>query len=189
MLDQITNWWNQSKTVSDIITGLYSSGIFLIVLSLLKPRLKICDKIASQNNGGLYYIKIVNKSVFFKVYDIQVRAWSTKTIPSTNGDNVEYTSITLRKDYQWVIDRLRFNHIFQDIFHGNHRLSQSTDYAAQFSTTDNLNSTLTNHVSITVEVIAKHSLTGFTRVRSKTFKHPSDIVVGEYRSGNSCKVV
>lgn len=191
MLDQINEWWEHSKTVSDIITGLYSSGIFLIALSLLKPRIKICDKISVvyPSNKPLYYIKIVNKSIFFKVYDIQVRAWSTKTIPSSNGDNVEYSAIKINKEYQWVIDRLLFKHIFQDFFLGDKRLTGRTDYAAQFSTNDNLKHLINNNVSITVEVIAKHSLTGFTRVRTKTFKHSSDIKKGEYRSGNSCTIV
>ncbi|MGQ7854241.1 hypothetical protein ACUN24_08315 [Pedobacter sp. WC2501] len=189
MLDQLHEWWKQSKTVSDIITGLYSSGIFLIALSLLKPRVKICDKISSQNNNSIFYIKIVNKSIFFKVYDIQVRAWSTKTIPSPNGDNVEYSAIKINKDYQWVIHRLSFQHLFQDLLLGDKRLKGSTDYAAQFSTNDNLSQLMTSNVSITVEVIAKHSLTGFTRVRTKTFKHAQDIKAGEYRSGNSCKIV
>lgn len=192
MIEKIFYWLENSKTVSDIITGLWSSGIFLLILTLLKPRLKICDNLCYRydtiRKKHVTYFKIINKSIFFKVYDVQVRAWSTKIIPSTNGDNVSYTPININKDYQWVIYRLKVAHILQDFLMGNKRLDGRTDYAAQFSTFDNVRDLIKQGSSITIEVIAKHSLTGFTRVRIKTFKHINDLKKGEFYSGNSSKV-
>lgn len=190
-----SNWWHTSQTGSDIITGLYCSGIFLFLLSLLKPKIRLCDKISiiydknTQRKNNIYYIKLVNKSIFFKIYDIQVRAWSTKIIPSANGDNTEYAAIKINKDYQWVMNRLLLKHLWQNFFWGERRLSDRTDYAAQFSSNDKLKELILSGDSITVEVIAKHSLTGFTRVTSKTYKHVNDIKKGHYLSGNSCRIV
>jgi hypothetical protein len=191
--------WN-SKTMSDIITGLYTSGIFLLALSFLKPRIKICDKISleitrqtgtpatSTARNYRYYFKLVNKSILFKIYDVQVRVWSTETRPSVNSDDTYYKEINMIKNYQWVIHRLYFGHILQKLFIGTKRLQSRTNYAAQFSTNDNLEQMINLGRSITIEIIARHSLTGFTRVISKTYKHIGDIERGSFYSGNSCEI-
>jgi hypothetical protein len=194
-MDAFLTWLKESKTVADIITGLYSSGIFLIVLSLLKPRLKICDRIAFQLDKNApegqklqYSIKVSNKSIFFRIYDIQIRAWTSKIESSTNADDISYQQIKLRKEYQWVLNRLYIGHLFQDVFLKDKRLTSRTDYAVQFLTYDDLRAKIRNGNFITIEIIAKHSLTGFTRVLSKRYKHVDDIIKGPYYSGNSCKI-
>lgn len=193
-MDFLNKLW-ESKTLADIITGLYTSGIFLMVLTLLKPRIKICDRIAFQyirtnpaDKKYHYSFKIVNKSLLFKVYDLQVRAWTSRVEPSTNADDVSQAKIELVKDNTWVVDRLYFGHLFQDFLVGDKRLEKRTNYAAQFSSYDDIKGMITGGAYITLEIIAKHSLTGFTRVMSKKYKHTGDIIKGTYYSGNSCKI-
>jgi hypothetical protein len=184
-----------SETISTIVTGLYSSGIFLITLSLLKPRLRICNKLAYHYNPSLpigkqhhYSFKIVNKSILFSVYDIQLRAWISKTEPSPNADDISFQKIHITKDYQWVLNRMYIGHLCQDIFLRHKRLENRTDYAAQFSTNDDLKKMIADGHYITIEIISKHALTGFTKVNSKKYKHINDISEGHYFSGNSCRI-
>ncbi|WP_285011192.1 hypothetical protein [Pedobacter faecalis] len=197
-MNAFTEWWANYDTTAffgDIVTGLVASLIFLFGLYLLKPGIRICDKIAFQydSNAELekrrhYSFKIVNRSLFFKVYDIQIRAWTSKVEPSINADDVSFKSIALVKDYQWVLYRMFIGHLFQDIRLGEKRLEKRTDYAAQFSTYDDLAKLIDAGHYVTVEVIAKHSLTGFTRVRAKRYKHKNDLTEGTFHSGNSCKI-
>ncbi|WP_432712592.1 hypothetical protein [Pedobacter sp.] len=199
-MDVLIHWYNSYKIISDVVTGLISSGIFLIILSLLKPNIEISDKISfiyTRPGTGRnapnppkyrYYFKIVNNSILFRIYDIQVRAWSTETRPSQNSDDTYFKEIELVKNYQWVVNRLMPLHLFQKVFNGERRLKYRTDYAAQFNTCDNLKQMIDNGRSITIEIIAKHSLTGFTRVKYQTYKHSGDIIKGSFLSGNTCKI-
>lgn len=192
---EILNRFIESNLFNNIITGLFSSGLFLLILALLKPRVVICDKIAHSydesqplETQNSYLFKIINKSLFFRIYDIQVRVWNTEIIPSKNAENFHFKTIPLVKDFQWVINRLYVGHLFQNLILGEKRLEKRTDYAAQFLTYTDIHHLINKKNFITIEVIAKHSLTGFTRVIKKTYKHKNDIVKGEFFSGNSCKV-
>lgn len=178
----------------DIITGITSSAIFLGLLYLLKPKVRISDFIACSNDITLnppqkrYYFKVLNGSLFFKIYDIKVRVYGCINIPSHNGDDVVLKELELKKSNQWVIARMNYKHILQDIFLGDKRLNSRTDYAAQFSTYENLTQILNQTAYIRVEVLAKHSLTGFSIVKIKSYKHVSNIKQGSFNSGNSCKI-
>ena len=69
-----------------IFSGIISSLLFLIALFLLKPRIKISDKICTNSEFGntYYFIKTINKT-WWTIYDIKVelsllQASSTKFI-------------------------------------------------------------------------------------------------------------
>jgi hypothetical protein len=184
-----------SETMKNIIPGIYTSIIFLFMLYVLKPRIKISGKIALEYDPNapigqthLYSFKVVNRSPFFKVYDMQICVWVSKIEPSVNADDVSYLPIKLRKNFQWVIHRMYVGHWFQSWFFKEKRLENRTNYAAQFSTYDDVSSMISNGGYITVEVLAKHALTGFTRVRTKKYKHQNDIVLGTFYSGNCCDI-
>ncbi|WP_133576319.1 hypothetical protein [Pedobacter metabolipauper] len=192
---QLSEWWEQSKFLNNLIPGLYTSLIFLLMLYFLKPRLKIGNKIALElfpndpaGQTHLYSFKVINKSLFFKVYDLHICAWVSKIEPSVNADDVSYQPIKIRKQFQWVIHRLYAGHFFQKFLAKDQRLERRTDYAAQFSTFEDIRGMIANGHFITVEILAKHSLTGFTRVITKKYKHVSDIITGTYYSGNSCEI-
>lgn len=174
------------KTWDDIITGLISSAIFLILISLLKPRISIADKIAF--SGGIYSFKMINKSLFFKVYDIKVRVFSFEIIPSPNGDDESFEEIKLRASDEWVIKRLYLFHVWQPFLLRGTRLKKRTDYAAQFSTLEDLHSMISARRYISIQVLAKHALTGFSVVKTKSYKHNADIVNGVFLSGNTCEI-
>ncbi|MDX3913755.1 MAG: hypothetical protein QHC79_09465 [Pseudosphingobacterium sp.] len=170
-----------------IITGVISSAVFLFILSRLKPKVIISNEVAERVGSGssTFIFKILNKSCFFKVYDVSIRVYSTKIIPSINGDDIERIEISVRKDYQRVIDRFNPRHYWQNSILGKKRLRSHTNYAAQFSTTVNLNDIIAQGRTVEMEVYAKHSLTGFSKIFSVEYKHANNIVKGSFRSGNS----
>ncbi|MGB3606537.1 hypothetical protein [Psychroserpens sp.] len=178
------------SNLDSIIGGVASSLVFLIALSRLKPKIRISDKISVENIQGErhYVIKVINKSLFFKVYDMKVRVYSIINVPSENNTDFHCDDIELRKDYIWFLNRLNWRHIFQNIIHGTKRLKKRTDYAAQFLTKENLNDLVGTNKSIRFEVLAKHSLSGFSVVKTYTFRHKNDLVNGSFLSGNTSTI-
>jgi len=184
-----------NNIIQGIISGVISSGIFLFILFLLKPWIIISDKIASKyvtikgKETHVYVFKIINKSLFFKVYDIKVNAFICENIPNINGMNVNFRDIELKGADQWILNRLNFRHLFQNILKGEKTLQSRCDYACQFFSSENLATLLDNNSYISIQVLAKHSLTGFSRVKIMKYHHHAKIVKGTYLSGNSCKIV
>jgi hypothetical protein len=185
----------QNNILQGIISGIIASSIFLLVLFMLKPRLVIGDKIACQyiNFHGrdlrIYTFKVINKSLLFKLYDVKVMAYICEVLPNTNGDDIHATNIKLLGTETRTLATFNRRHFFQNILLGDSLLKSRTDYAAQFSTEANLKTVLKNNTYIKCEVLAKHALTGFSKVFTREFKHESKIIDGTFLSGNSCEII
>jgi len=175
------------RNTESIITGIVTSLMFLFALSRLKPNLKICDKISEEIMDGVphFGIKVINKSWFFKVYDLKVRLQSVRIIPSENNEDYHMDDIILRKNYTWFLNRFNIRHYLQDFIFNRRRLKKRTDYCVQFFTTENLTVLVDSNKSIKFEVLAKHSLSGFSVVKNYTFRHKNDLVKGSFLSGNT----
>jgi len=170
--------------ITTLINGVICSAFFLTILSFIKPRLKVSDAIASSPN--LLSFKIINKSLFFKIYDIKVHLYKMKTCQSTNGEDEQFEVVQLRKDNLNYMASFCFYHSFQDIIMGDKRLKEKTNYAAQFSTIEPVSSWINNSDQfLRLEIFAKHPLTGFGRLFVKDYKHTNNIKHGGFRSGNS----
>ncbi len=185
--------WN--AFLNGVVPGVVASAIFLFILFMLKPKIVISDKIASHYriiNGTkhhVYLFKIINKSLFFKVYDLKANAFVCENIQNVNGVDTKYTDITLKGVDQWVLNSLNFRHILQNFLRKDKTLQSRCDYAAQFVTFDNVATLLQNNSYISLQILAKHSLTGFSRVKIMKYQHHSKIEKGAFLSGNSCKIV
>ncbi len=183
-----------TSSLTALIIGIVASALFLLIISRFKPKIKIAGKIActySKVNGinkQLYSFKIINKSWLYKVYDIQVRVFMCENVSSQNGEDVTHEEVKLRKNYQWVLYKLYWKHFCQNLFLKQARLNSRTDYAAQFSTFDNLKNCIGQKKYITFEVIAKHSLTGFSVVKTRSYKHVNEIKRGNFLSGNTFNI-
>ncbi|HTE00422.1 MAG TPA: hypothetical protein VK668_14110 [Mucilaginibacter sp.] len=181
--------------IQGVISGVIASALFLFILFSLKPWIVISDKIASQyievkgKDVHVYVFKIVNKSLFFRIYDLKVNAYICESVPNINGTNVNFKDIELKGADQWILHRLNFKHIFQNFLRGDKTLDSRCDYACQFFSTENVATLLNNNSYISIQVLAKHSLTGFSRVKIMKYKHHAKIVKGCFLSGNSCKIV
>ncbi|AMR33605.1 hypothetical protein A0256_20325 [Mucilaginibacter sp. PAMC 26640] len=183
-----------TDSISAIVVGIMSSAIFLIIISRFKPKIRIGDSIScSKENTGsgnqnLFSFKVVNKSLLYYAYDIKIKLYICEQTPSLNGDDVSYIEVPLRKSEQWVLPQICWKHLWQDFFLPDKRLSSRTNYAAQFSTYHDIKTCLNQRKFITFEIIAKHSLTGFSIVKSKSYKHTGNIEQGNFLSGNTFKI-
>lgn len=188
MLTEIQSYLQQSPIVSSILTGIISSGVFLVVLSRLKPSLRISTSICFDKENNKYLFKIINKSPFFKVFDISVKLYSIEIVPTYNGENYKMEPVKLTLDHIKAIQRLNCSHYFQDYFCKDKRLETRTDYAAIFSTSVDLMPLLQQKSFIRFQVYAKHTLTGFGRIFNYDYKHSGNIVDGSFLSGNTFKI-
>jgi len=178
------------RNIESFIAGIITSVVFLIALSRLKPNLKICEKISEEIRDGVphFGIKVINKSWFFKVYDLRVRLISLRVIPSENNEDFHMDELSLRKDYTWFLNRFNPRHCFQDLMFKRKRLKKRTDYAVQFFTKEDLNDLVSTNKRIRFEVLAKHSLSGFSVVKTYTFRHKNDLAKGSFLSGNTALI-
>jgi hypothetical protein len=178
------------RNSESLITGIVTSIVFLFALSRLKPNVKICDKISEEEMDGIsnFGVKVINKSWFFKVYDIKVRLQSEKLVPSENNEDYHTDDIILRKDHTWLLNRFNVRHCCQDLIFKRKRLKKRTDYCVQFFTKENLNILVESNKRIKFEVLAKHSLSGFSVVKTYTFRHKNDLVKGSFLSGNTALI-
>jgi hypothetical protein len=178
-----------------VISGIIASAIFLSVLFSLKPWILISDLIAEhvvEIRGDVYTtwsFKVINKSIFFKLFDVTVNVYVCTEVVNVNGTNIHRQPIHLLGSGTRTMKRLNFMHIGQNIFRGNSFLKSSTEYAAIFSTKNDLSCEINNHNSyIECQVLAKHSLTGFSKLKTREYKHQSKVKKGEFLSGNTCKI-
>ncbi|WP_347373681.1 hypothetical protein [Aequorivita sp. Q41] len=181
--------------IGSIIAGVASSALFLFALSRLKPKIKICEKISIEERENEddemethFGFKVVNKSWFFKVYDIKVRLYSIELVPSENNEDFHCEEITLRKNETWILNRFNIRHCFQDLIFNERRLKKRTDYAVQFFSKEKLNDLVGSNKRLRFEVLAKHSLSGFSVVKIYTFRHKNDLINGSFLSGNTSKI-
>ncbi|MBL4662157.1 MAG: hypothetical protein JKY22_00990 [Flavobacteriaceae bacterium] len=175
------------RNIESFIAGFVTSVFFLFILSRLKPKLRICNKISiEEREGSIHFgFKIINKSWFFKVYDLRVKLYSIELIPSENNEDLHYDELSLRKDNTWFLNRFNIYHCFQDLIFKDRRLKKRTDYAVQFFTKENLTDLVDLNKRIRFEVLAKHSLSGFSVVKVYTFRHKNDLILGSFLSGNT----
>ena len=178
------------NNLDSLIAGVSSSLLFLLALSRLKPKLKISDKIAIDSDDGTvnYGFKVVNKSVFYRVYDMKAKLFSVEAIPSENNEDNFLEEVNLRKNNHWFLNRFNTRHWFQDLIYGEKKLKKRTDYCIQFFTEVNIENLVESKKRIRFEVLARHSLSGFTTVKSQTFTHKNDFVKGSFLSGNTSKI-
>jgi len=186
MLTTLENYIRDYPILASIISGFVSSGIFLFTLSLFKPSIGICKSIAYDTKNKKYLLKIINKSLFYKIYDVTVRLHSIEIVQTLNGENFKVEPIRFKLNTIKSVSRLNYKHLWQDLFHGENRLKGRTDYAAVFSTETDLKNLLIQKKSIRFEVYARHTLTGFAKIFTYDYKHSGNIIDGTFLSGNSC---
>jgi hypothetical protein len=187
MIQEIIEQTFFERNTESLITGIATSIVFLFALSRLKPNIKICNKISEEEMGGVTHfgVKVINKSWFFKVYDIKVKLQSERLVPSENNEDYHTDDIILRKDNTWLLNRFNIRHCFQDFIFKRSRLKKRTDYSVQFFTKEDLNVLVDSNKRIKFEVLARHSLSGFSVVKTYTFRHKNDLVKGSFLSGNT----
>lgn len=184
------------EVLSSVIIGVCSSVIFLTLLWNLKPRFKVSSKICCEPTTldgvtiQLFYFKVISRSLFFKVYEVKVKAFICKKINNLNGSDNQLNPVEIKFNSLSSMGRFNIRHCFQNLIMGDGNLDSRTDYAAQFFTKHDLRKELADpSASVEFQVIAKHSLTGFSTVKTMRYNHLLRIEDGKFLSGNSFKIV
>jgi hypothetical protein len=155
-------------------SSLMASLIYLIILSCLRPKLKISKDIA--NYDGRYFIKVINRS-FGKVYDINVELLKMIPVNTTGGQNLRFSRIDLRNSKIWYMTGFRGK-------------SEHATYAVLFSTEEDLSAIWTNNNEILhFKIIAKHAFSGFVKVKTQVYHCNTCIKKGSFEFGNSLKIL
>ncbi len=193
MMDLVFSW---NELFNNIVTGIVSSCVFLFLLWNFKPHFKISDKICCEEtifNGipkKIFLFKVVNKSCFFNVYDVMVKASIVKPEKNVNDKNSTLSVLPIEFNAVALVHTFHFAHYFQDLLQGERTLTKRTDYAAKFFTTHDCREILQdNEKYIQFQIIAKHALTGFSKVKTMRYDHMLKVEDGSFLSGNSFKIV
>lgn len=171
-----------------LLTGLLTSLIFLILLYFLRPKIKISDCIAEdENDSNIFRFKIINKS-FFSIYDIKVRMFQCNEINGINAKNTKFEKLELKVSNIWTIPPFNIRHLFQKE-ESEKNIKGKTNYAATFRTDDAKMKEWgkDENTYLTVEILAKHGFSGFSKVFTKDYHSPKHkLKKGKFLSGNSC---
>jgi hypothetical protein len=75
------------------------------------------------------------------------------------------------------------------VFKFDRKLETRTDYAAQIGTTCDLESVISAGNFVMIQVMARHALSGFSKVFREDYGHLTQIVPGAFCSGNTFKII
>jgi len=166
-----------------ILSSIIASFIFIFsILLLLRPRVKISDKIClrtvdlDDKPNVRYLIKVVNLSLF-PAYDIKVSLDKLIPYPVEGGLNYKSTQLKLKKNELSHIAPFRFGSNY-----GNN--------AMLFVTEEDVSSILGNpQFEIRFQVTLKHGVTGLTKVYNKNYSTKSSIKEGQFIFGKKIDII
>lgn len=164
--------------LAGIGSGLIASYIFLAVfLDKKRPDIRISewisqDVIKGENNYLFKFVNSTNKEIF----DVRIEATFYKPFGDMNGRNFQLKDIKLKDNF--------LAYIPCNLGNDDHNL-----HCARIRTTENLLDQWTDSSSfIRFTVIAKHSLTGLSKVFVKDFHHKDRITTKKFISGDELSV-
>lgn len=175
--------------ITGVLSSLVASCLFVLLLFRIRPNLKISGEIAKDTSvrpGETFFIiKVINRSLFYKIYDLKCSIKVYEKSPSHNAEDLTRSDLDVKftsGDF-WVLERFNIRHVSQ-WFNKSKKLKTRTDYAVQFGTKDDIERLINNKKIIRVEAFAKHPLSGFSKVVVEDYKHRSQIIEGSFCSGN-----
>lgn len=181
MWDLILKEFTFVKLLPFFIKGLIASFVFVLVLYNLRPRIKISAEIAKKTDGSgtFYKIKVINKSFFFKLYDVNAELMRSSPIGVIGGQNLILNRLTLKRDRIWYLNR-RFI---------NKKKDKHATFAVLFKCTDDIEG-IWNDQSSTLhfKVIAKHGLSNFPKIKTKHYHCKNCIKEGQFGFGKDFKI-
>lgn len=173
--------------VKSIVAGVIGSFIFLfIALFMLKPKVKICDKIAFEPNGSdtFYLFKFVNKSLFM-AYDVTVELIQREKVPYGSGSDggTRYNIVTSK-----IGEPRRFVKIEGNRW-GIFRRDEDALHAIRIKTTNDIRKILeVPSQVIELRVTLRHGLSGLSGSYSRTYPTTTYLQKGNYGHGSSFEI-
>jgi len=167
--------------IEPIITGvaasLTASLIFIWVLYNFKPLIEISPCIADQtvDDDHRYAFKIINKT-HSRIFDVKVQVLLLKSVRVHGGPVNSVNEIKLLKDHFFEI--------------GPYDLKdEDAHYALRFGTDQNLRDLWSSNTQfLRVNVVSRHSFSGFSKVESFIFDTKGSIKKGKHEFGKGMDV-
>jgi len=161
-----------------ILSGLVASGVFLLVLSKLRPSIEISPFIAREkdDDGKFFTFKIVNKSRRSCI-GVKVDASLAKQTNVQGGHTFWTKQLPLKQTEVFEISR-------------NDKKDSNADYAWRFVTDEDLDKIWgSDNDLVRFRVLATDSLTGFSRAFVHQFRLArNSIKDGSHHFGNDLNV-
>lgn len=172
--------------------GLITSALFLVMLSLLRPRVKISPHIAKFDDRGTtrYLIKFYNRSPWTKIFDVKMELHLCKPIGAPGGQNLKMTSLNLRDNEIWYLSSWE-NTTFKKKWKRKLRLAYAS-YAKIVSIEHEgfeEQWKKDNSMYLSFKVSARHGFSGVHKVFKEEYNDPDTVVKdGKFRLGNTFKI-
>lgn len=170
------------KIILAVFVGLITSGIFLIILSLFKPKIDISPKIArglsTKTDETIYRIKVINRTRA-PLTDIKAQLHIYKNYQTATGEIWKSNAIKLKRS-----DPISINTY--------HRKDKDSTYAYRFLTYDNLDEKWIDDSSqfLRFRIFARHSLSGFGGFFIKDYRlKRNSIMEGDFSKGDTFEIV
>ncbi|RYC71244.1 MULTISPECIES: hypothetical protein [Spirosoma] len=168
-----------------LITNLVSSAVFLpMIFVLLKPKILISsyimetDKDSRFPNQAVFSFKIINSSIFFKAFDVNLNLWSvTEEVASGKNDIVIQDVPLVRSDLFYI----------ESVIKGCSLVDKNSPCACIFTTTTDIRPLVAQRNQyLQLQVIVRHGLSGLSGVFTKKYYKPSKYIMkGEFKHGLS----
>jgi hypothetical protein len=165
-----------------VISSYISSYLFLKrFVNAKRPEIEISPQIAyhlnKKDNCRYHYFKFVNKTDA-DIFDVSCELTFMKAINGVDGQNLVGDDVQLNDDFFSQINQKR-----RDDVNSQHAywIFTKTDVASMWEEQG-------NHSFLRLKIIAKHSLTGLSKVFYKDFFKANVIIPGEFRQGDDLTV-
>lgn len=185
-VDWIANELFRDSIVIGLSTSLIGSLIFLLILWMLKPSIVISKKIAHdvylEDMEALYIFKIINNSWFYSVLDCKVtlyKVWERPNDENSSKVNTRREKIDLIKEHKnFIPPRLSPTSL----------LNRSAEYAQWFFCEEDLSAVFNDDKKLQLEVYAKHSLSGFSKIHRRNYNMSRCIQKGLFAHGDNFNI-
>jgi hypothetical protein len=168
-----------------ITSSLMATFIYFILRQLIRPKIKIFDKVVVRNrispdgkNEIVSSLKMVNKC-FFSIEDVKFRLYLMKEVAAGNNKNIRGKIIDLKIDNYSAIVGL------------NRRSKTHYENCVLINVHGDIREQLKGeNTSLRLQICATHSKSGFKRVHTKNFIDVNHFLeLGYFDSGEKEKII
>jgi hypothetical protein len=169
------------KVVLALLIGISTNAIFLLLLSVIRPKVAISRKIAkgkSRTGRDIYRIKIINKTQH-PIVDIKAQLHLLTNYQTHNGDIFKAKQLKLVQSEPLTIS-------------GFNKRDRDADYAYRFVTYEDLGEVWSDDTAgfLRLRIFSRHSITGFGSVVQQDFRVKRvSIMEGDFAKGNSFAIL
>lgn len=173
------------STITGVISGILVTFIFIAFKYIVKPRVKISDKIVVRNRPNIdgvdelvCQIKLINKTLF-SIENVDIKVFLLSDYNAGNGINSLVKNLELRvAHYDYMVGKL-----------GKDKERHDNCYLITFK--DDIRKDWNTHQKrIIIQVSSYHSKSGFRKVYTKTYKDFEHCIMnGKFISGETFDII